>query len=154
MTALEGRLAAMTAEADVLRAAVARAESEVEGYMLMVGGRVEVRGEGRYGVKMLNAGAGRCLEFVLDGGGKEGVGEVEYRPRRIDMGGMAYPTELKGAMWFKAERAPNFTRYLLSLLYKKEEGGEEGEGEKTKAAGEESEKAARAEGETAPAAAQ
>ena len=66
---------------------------------------------------------------MLDGGKEEG--EVEYRPKRIDMGGSAYPSELKGAMWFKAERTPNFVKYLLSLLYKKTDEGEKGKEEMT-----------------------
>ena len=78
-------------------------------------------------MKLVNAGQGRCVEFVLDAGKEEG--QVEYRPKVIDMGGAAYPSELRGPMAFRTERTPNFTRYLLQLLYKQEEEQEEEEKE-------------------------
>ena len=48
---------------DGLKAQVKSLEAVVEGYMLMVGGRVETKGNGRWGVKMINAADERVMEF-------------------------------------------------------------------------------------------
>ena len=61
----------------------------------------------------------RRIDFVLDTSQSETDGTVEYRPKRIELGGLAYPKCLKDSMSFAVDRTPNFTRYLLDVLYKK-----------------------------------
>lgn len=63
----------------------------------------------------------RRLDFVLDTSHSETDGTIEYRPKRIELGGVAYPKCLKSSMSFAVDRTPNFTRYLLDVLYKKAE---------------------------------
>ena len=123
------RLQALTAQSDTLSASVtamqaqlSSAERVIEGHMLLLGGRVRVLEDGRAVVKLVNGPEGRCVEFVLDG--EKEQGQVEYRPKVIDMAGEAYPSELRGPMTFRTERTPNFTRYLLTLLYRKSEAGD------------------------------
>ena len=144
---LVGEGVRLRGELEGMRGELRAVERVLEGYLLVLGGRVRVLEDGRVVVKLINAGQGggeggeggegvgkggekgggrRCVEFVLDAGKEEG--QVEYQPKVIDMGGAAYPSELRGPMWFRTERTPNFTRYLLSLLYKKEEEGGESQG--------------------------
>ena len=67
----------------------------------------------------------RRIDFVLDTSASVEEGRVEYRPKRIELGGVAYPKCLKGSMSFAVDRTPNFMRYLLDVMYKKVEDDDE-----------------------------
>ena len=120
--ALRAQSDTLSASVSALQAQLSSAERVIEGHMLLLGGRVRVLEDGRTVVKLVNGPDSRCMEFVLDG--EKEQGRVEYRPKVIDMAGEAYPSELRGPMYFRTERTPNFTRYLLTLLYRKSEVGD------------------------------
>ena len=112
-----------------LEGSVKVANEKISDYLLLTGTSITAppaSSSRRMVCCMVNAShRQRRIEFVLDSSQSETDGTVQYRPKRIELAGRAYPACLKGNMNFAVDRTPNFTRYLLEVLYKKADGDEE-----------------------------
>ena len=109
---------------DELQRSVQAANEQISSYLLLTGTSITVPPQSSHRLVccMVNASnRQRRLDFVLDTSQSEASGLVEYRPKRIELGGLAYPKCLKGSMNFAVDRTPNFTRYLLDALYKRQD---------------------------------
>jgi len=130
---------------DGLQCRVEAASEQISNYLLLTGTSITVPSSSSHRLVccMVNASnRQRRIDFVLDTAQSEASGTVQYRPKRIELGGLAYPKCLKGNINFAVDRTPNFTRYLLDTLYKKadeeeeeEQQDEEGEDKQAKEGG-------------------
>lgn len=68
------------------------------------------------------SGKGKVVEFdvlerQLQEPGAEGEREIEYAPRKIDLGGQPYPLYMKENISFEPSQAPLFFKNMLAVVF-------------------------------------
>lgn len=114
IAALEAKLQASQAQTATVERDLQSIKSINEFYLLLTGCSITLRSDTLAVCKMVNSSEHRELEFKINAGDDV----IEYQPRRIEMNGTKYPTDLKKPIKVRPNRTPNLTRYLLATLYK------------------------------------
>lgn len=85
-------------------------------YQLLTATQVIVKKNGKARCKVVNRNPHRVMEWELD----TESADIEYKPKKIDMGGDNYPYYFKEPISFTPEETPVFMRNVLHAVYKAE----------------------------------
>mmetsp|Transcript_3371 Transcript_3371/g.6375 ORF Transcript_3371/g.6375 Transcript_3371/m.6375 type:complete len:294 (-) Transcript_3371:223-1104(-) len=84
-----------------------------EAYLLLTATQVKLTGNGKIRCHTVNHKPFREIEFDLI----DDDDEIQYKPRRVDMGGSSYPAYFKESLFFSPEQTAVLTKNILGAVY-------------------------------------
>lgn len=91
----------------------------MDAYILLTSTRVTLLDNGWIRCKLLNRSERRVIEFELNLNEEDNEdGNLEYVPKKVDLGGVEYPDWLTQTIAMKPEMTPRLMRIMLSTIYK------------------------------------